>query len=243
MLVYPKTMQVRVLFFGMLKDMAGRASDAINLPDGATLADLLAQYRTTMPKLEQYLPSLAFAVNQEFCRPEVRLREGDEVGLLPPVSGGSHDRVRIVHDPIDVAALVAEMKQAADGAVLMFEGTVRDNSHGRRTLYLDYVAYEAMALKQMRALIEEAVSRFDIRDAAIVHRVGHIEVGQTSVAIVVASAHRALAYEASRWLIDTLKKKVPIWKKEYFADGAVWADGEPFPKDVVGTPEKEGMAR
>ena len=115
---------------------------------------------------------------------------------------------------------------------MVFEGIVRDNSRGRRTLYLDYEAYEEMALKQMEELAGRALSRFKIRDVAIIHRIGRLEIGETSVLIVVASAHRAAAFDASRWLIDTLKRTVPIWKKEYFEDGAVWADGEPFPPEV-----------
>jgi molybdopterin synthase catalytic subunit len=110
---------------------------------------------------------------------------------------------------------------------------VRNNTRGRRTLYLDYEAYEAMALKQMDELAGEAREKFSVRAIGLVHRLGRLEIGETSVLIVVASAHRGPAFEACRWLIDTLKKKVPIWKKEYFEDGAVWADGEPFPEEIA----------
>jgi molybdopterin synthase catalytic subunit len=166
------------------------------------------------------------------------LREGDEVGLLPPVSGGSSvdsgrsGEVRIVREPIDVQATTAELKQASDGAVVIFDGIVRDNTRGRRTLYLHYEAYEAMALKQMESLATEARTRFGVRAVSIIHRLGRLEIGETSVFIAVASAHRGAAFEACRWIIDTLKKTVPIWKKEYFEDGAVWADGEPFPEEI-----------
>ena len=160
--------------------------------------------------------------------------EGDGMGLTTPGSGGSGaPRVAIVREPIATAALVEEMKQGADGAVTVFEGIVRDNSRGRKTLFLDYEAYEEMALQQMQSLAGEAVSRFGVREAAVVHRLGRLAVGETSVLIVVASAHRAQAFDACRWLIDTLKKTVPIWKKEHFEDGVVWADGEPFPADVA----------
>jgi molybdopterin synthase catalytic subunit len=149
--------------------------------------------------------------------------------------------VEIVEVPIDVAEIVAAVKAGADGAVCVFDGIVRDNTRGRRTLYLDYEAYREMALGQMRGLAEEAVTRFGVRDVAMVHRLGRLEVGETSVLIAVASAHRAAAFEACRWLIDTLKKTVPIWKKETFADGAVWADGEPFPEEIAaGTRGHEG---
>ena len=142
-------------------------------------------------------------------------------------------RAEIVDAPIQAEAIVAEIKAGGDGAVCVFDGIVRDNTRGRRTLHLDYEAYREMALEQMRGLADEAVTRFGVRDVAMVHRLGRLQVGETSVLIAVASAHRAAAFDACRWLIDTLKKTVPIWKKETFADGAVWADGEPFPEEIA----------
>ena len=138
-------------------------------------------------------------------------------------------RIEIVDVRIDAEAVVAGMKAGSDGAVCVFDGIVRDNTRGRKTLYLDYESYREMALEQMRGLATEAVARFGVRDVAIVHRLGRLMVGESSVLIVVASAHRGAAFDACRWLIDTLKKTVPIWKKETFEDGVVWADGEPFP--------------
>jgi molybdopterin synthase catalytic subunit len=150
-------------------------------------------------------------------------------------------RVEIVDAVIDAEAIVAGVKAGSDGAVCVFDGIVRDNTRGRRTLYLDYEAYRDMALQQMHGLAAEAVTRFGVRDVAMVHRLGRLTVGETSVLITVASAHRGAAFEACRWLIDTLKKTVPIWKKETFADGAVWADGEPFPEEIaVGMRELKG---
>jgi molybdopterin synthase catalytic subunit len=138
----------------------------------------------------------------------------------------------IVREPIETTKVLARIKRPDDGAAIVFEGVVRNNTRGRQTLYLDYEAYEEMALKQMEDLAAEALGQFQVREVAILHRLGRLEIGETSVLIVVASAHRGAAYEASRWLIDTLKRKVPIWKKEHFVDGAVWADGEPFPEDI-----------
>jgi len=143
-------------------------------------------------------------------------------------------KVALVREPIDTAALHAEIKAGGDGAICVFDGIVRDNTRGRQTLHLDYEAYEEMALTQMRALAEQAVTKFGVRDVVLVHRLGRLVVGETSVLIVVASAHRGAAFDACRWVIDTLKKTVPIWKKEQFVDGAVWADGEPFPEDIAG---------
>ncbi|HWW97271.1 MAG TPA: molybdenum cofactor biosynthesis protein MoaE [Edaphobacter sp.] len=140
-------------------------------------------------------------------------------------------RVEITDGVILAAEIVAEIKTGPDGAVCVFDGIVRDNSRGRKTLYLDYEAYREMALEQMRGLAGEAVTKFGVRDVTLVHRLGRLFVGETSVLVVVASAHRGAAFDACRWLIDTLKKTVPIWKKEQFADGAVWADGEAFPEE------------
>lgn len=141
--------------------------------------------------------------------------------------------IELVREPIDSCRLQREIKAGADGAVCVFDGIVRDNTRGRRTLHLDYEAYEEMAMAEMRRLAEDGVARFGVRDVTIVHRLGRLTVGETSVLIVVASAHRAAAFEACRWIIDTLKRTVPIWKKEQFEDGAVWADGEPFPEMIA----------
>lgn len=238
-------MQVRVLFFGMLKDLAGRATDSLSLPEAASLGDVLDHYEQRIPRLKEIAASIAMSVNQEYAGPDASLKDGDEIALLPPVSGGTGDargkgrrrHSSIIREKINTQAVLSEIKGSADGAAVVFEGVVRDHTRGRRTLYLDYEAYEEMALRQMEALAEESLSRFQIRDVAIVHRLGRLEIGETSVLVVVAAAHRAAAFDACRWLIDTLKRTVPIWKKEYFEDGAVWADGEPFPAEI---PKAEG---
>lgn len=231
-------MQIRVLFFGVLKDLAERGSQLVDLPEPATLGDLLAYLQRELPRLNAYLSSSAISINQEYAQRGASLKQGDEVALLPPVSGGTDivtptaGRARIVSEKIDTQALIEMIKQPEDGAFALFEGIVRNHSRGRRTLFLDYDAYSEMAVKQMDGLANEALCKFAVRDVAIVHRVGRLEIGETSVAIVVASAHRGAAFDACRWLIDTLKRTVPIWKKEYFEDGAVWADGEPFPAEI-----------
>lgn len=238
-------MQVRVLFFGILKDLAGRSSDLLSLPDHACAADVLSHYEQRLSANHAVFTSIAISVNQEYARPEMKLNSGDEVALLPPVSGGTAEthhpgnptktsaRAFITRAIIDTASALATMKHPDDGAAIVFEGIVRNNTRGRRTLFLDYEAYEEMALKEMELLIARALDQFQVRDATITHRLGRIEIGETSVLIVVASAHRVAAFDASRWLIDTLKRTVPIWKKEYFEDGAVWSDGEPFPDNLA----------
>jgi MoaE-MoaD fusion protein len=227
-------MRVRILFFGMLKDLAGKSSDAIDLRGGATLRDLLAHYEEQIPQLKESLSSLAMAVNQEYAGPETVLHENDEVALLPPVSGGAHDAplVQLVHQRIVPQDIIPVLERPEDGAIVIFDGIVRNHSRNRKTLYLEYDAYEAMALAKLQELAAEATRRFPIRNVALVHRLGHLEIGESSVLIAVFSAHRAAAFESCRWLIDTLKRTVPIWKREYFDDGAVWADGEPFPDGI-----------
>jgi molybdopterin synthase catalytic subunit len=252
-------MRVRVLPFGVSKDWLGAAVAIVELPEGASVADLLERLRAGLPALlsaqEHVLRGIAVSVNAEYATAGHVLSDGDEVGLLPPVSGGTarpgaartagapdqsmreSTVIALTREPIDAEKLVAAAKHGEDGAVAVFDGIVRNNTRGRQTLHLDYEAYEEMALKQMRELAGQARERFGVRQVTMVHRLGRLEVGETSVLIVVASAHRGPAFDACRWLIDTLKKTVPIWKKETFVDGAVWADGEPFPAGLAFEPE------
>ena len=225
------TMRVQVLFFGQLKDLTGRSSETLPLAERAKLSDVLQHYADKFPDIRKLSASLALSINREYASPDAPLRDGDEVALLPPVSGGA-PRATIVRVKIDPHQIVPPMERPEDGAIAMFDGVVRNNSRGRKTLYLEYEAYEEMALKQMDGLSREAVSRFGVRYVTLVHRLGRLSVGETSVLIVVSSAHRAQAFDACRWLIDTLKKTVPIWKRETFVDGVVWAAGEPFPEGI-----------
>ena len=221
----------------MLKDVVGASSEVVELPERASIRDFIAHYERKNPTLKPYLPATAMALNQQYANLDAELKAGDEIALLPPVSGGTPEserqHARLVRAAIDTRATVEKLKRGEDGAALWFEGIVRNQTRGRKTLYLDYEAYESMAAQQMETLAGEAMRKFQIRDVAIVHRLGRLEIGETSVLIAVASAHRAAAFDACRWLIDTLKRTVPIWKKEYFEDGAVWADGEPFPEAIA----------
>jgi len=232
-------MRVQVLFFGLLKELVGQAADSLELPAGATVSDVLDHY-SRVPRLLDLLPSVAISVNQEYTTANLSLRDNDEIALLPPVSGGGPGNTpdtpvfdaRLVHSSIDREQVIAAIKQPSDGAVVIFDGIVRNHSRGRPTLFLDYEAYEPMALKELEKLAAEAGNRFSVREVVIVHRLGRIEIGESSVLIAVAAAHRAAAFDACRWVIDNLKQTVPIWKKEHFVDGAVWAQGEPFPPEV-----------
>ena len=209
------------------------------MEEGRSVADLLTQLGAEKRFDAAALRSAAVAVNQEYAQPAHVLADGDEVAILPPVSGGNFDSadiklIQIVREPICTEAVLAGIKAGGDGAVCIFDGIVRNNTRGRDTLHLDYEAYEEMALRKLHQLRSEAIDRFSVREVAILHRLGRLTVGQTSVLIVVASAHRGAAFDACRWVIDTLKKTVPIWKHEQFVDGAVWSDGEPFPDEVIG---------
>ena len=219
-------MEINVLFFGMLHEMTGCRQESVTLQEGSRLADLWADYVKRFPRLEEMSASLLTSINREFADRSQALREGDEVAFLPPVSGGEEDIFQITTDSIDTVELVERLKSPAAGAVVVFEGIVRNHSAGKRTLYLEYEAYERMALKQMCLVGAEIHDKFSIDRVGMVHRLGRLEIGETSVAIVVSSGHRKAAFEACRYGIDRLKQIVPIWKKEFFKDGAVWAEGE-----------------
>jgi molybdopterin converting factor subunit 1 len=227
-------MHVRVLFFGRLKDIVGRSEESAEVSEGARVEDLFARYGNSFPELARFRSSVVASVNQEFAEWRAPLSSGDEVAFLPPVSGGAlsagasieENLCALVRTPIETEEIVAQLKAPRDGAVVVFEGIVRNHSGNRTTVYLEYEAYEAMAIAKMREIGEQMGEKFQIRRFAMVHRLGRLEIGETSVLIAVCSAHRAAAFDACRFSIDTLKSSVPIWKKEFFRDGAAWAEGE-----------------
>src|SRR5437016_3933170 len=238
-------MRIKVLLFGQLKDIVGQQEQSLDLQPGANLASVVTHYAETFPRFKPLSSAIACSINQEYAMASSILSEGDEVGLLPPVSGGKSpvapqpphidlqsEHCAIVREKISVQEIADSIKHPQDGAAAVFEGIVRNHTRGRRTFYLYYEVYEFMALNEMEKLAQAALANFKVRDVRIVHRLGRLEIGETSVLVAVSSAHRGPAFEACRWLIDTLKKTVPIWKKEHFEDGAVWADGEPFPEEI-----------
>lgn len=236
-------MRVRVLFFGQLKDIVGVAQDDAELSDGARVEDLFERYGRKFPKLAEFRPSIAASVNQEYAGWRAPLSTGDEVAFLPPVSGGQQtaiveDFFQLVREPIRPRELVESLKAPEDGALVVFDGFVRNNLRGKHTLYLEYEAYEPMAYAKMREIGAQIREKFQVHRVAIVHRLGRLEIGETSVWIGVSSAHRAAAFDACRYAIDTLKRSVPIWKKEYFAGGAVWAEGETPSQEAISRPDE-----
>jgi len=233
-------MRLRVLCYGRLREIIAPEVD-LDLPSPATVADLWKLLAERYPALAPYSGAIAIAVNQAFASHTTPVVAEDEIALLPPVSGGLPDpalplasaHACLQSEPIDSALLLPQIKADEDGAVCLFDGIVRNHTRNRRTLYLEYHSYPAMALAEMERLALAALDQFSVRDVRIAHRVGRLEIGESSVLIVVASAHRAAAFDACRWLIDSLKKTVPVWKKEFFEDGVSWADGEPFPPEVT----------
>jgi len=239
-------MRVRVLFFGQLKDITGVAQEEAELSDGARVEDLFERYGRRFPRLASFRASIAASVNQEYATWRAPLASGDEVAFLPPVSGGQQTAVeqdifQIVREVIRPRAIVESLKAPEDGAMVVFDGFVRNNYKGQQTLYLEYEAYEPMALAKMREIGAEIRAKFPVHRLAIVHRLGRLEIGETSVFIAVSSAHRAAAFDACRYAIDTLKRVVPIWKKEYFAGGAVWAEGEVPPQKAISRPDESTL--
>src|SRR5664279_2853777 len=187
-------MQVRVRYLGMLKEIAGRDEEPVEVADDASVGKLLAALQQRIPQLQQFRHAIAVAVNYEYSSSETQLRDGDEVALIPPVSGGAPEasvsrelagmqateHAALVRHPIDGAAIATAIKQPEDGAVVVFDGVVRNHTRGRRTLYLDYTAYEPMALRQMERLAQQALANHAIRDVWAVHRLGRLEIGESS---------------------------------------------------------------
>jgi len=228
-------MRIRVLFFGQLKDVCGRAEDGLDVPAGSSVRAVFDHYAAMFPKLSEMAKSIVLARNHEFAAPAELLSEGDEVAFLPPVSGGSSpleiadpagNFYVITRETIDLRAAEQRILQGIDGAVVTFQGVVRNNTRGRGTLRLDYECYEQMAIRQMAAIGAEIASQFAISRIAMIHRLGTMEIGEASVAIFAAAPHRRPAFDAALEGINRLKRQVPIWKKEYFADGEVWVEGE-----------------
>ena len=229
--------RVKVLFFGMLKDIAGSGGEELELAEGATLGSVFDRYAAKFPELDRRRSSILLARNHEFGAAQTPLADGDEVAFLPPVSGGSGPYTEEIADPaghffaltrepIDTRALIERLQRGEDGAVVVFEGVVRNNTNGRATEYLDYECYEPMAVKTMAEIGRQIAAGLAIGRIGMVHRLGRMEIGEASVVVVATAPHRKAAFQAALEGIDRLKKAVPIWKKEHFADGEVWVEGE-----------------
>ena len=232
-----KTISVRVLFFGAARDLAGADEIDFELPAAADAALARARILEAYPDLKRFGNSLLFAVNQEYAEARREIHDGDELAIFPPVSGGddagtlptpsaADDFCELTTDPIDVGGVARRVVLPQCGATVTLDGYAREWTKGRRTCYLVYEAYAPMAISELRRLAARAHEQFDIAHIGIVHRTGRLEIGETSVVISVSAPHRRAAFAACEWAIRELKRTVPIWKKEVFADGEVWVEGE-----------------
>jgi MoaE-MoaD fusion protein len=207
-------MRVTVRLFAGLRERAGAAERVLELPAGSRLADVWAPL-----DLGDEPEGLLYAVNKDYASGDRALADGDEIALIPPVSGGAF---RLTADPIDLDAVVAEVADDGAGAIATFLGTTRVHSRGRTVLHLEYEAYEGMAEKVMAEIAETLSTRYDLCKVAITHRIGRVGIGETSVAIAVSAPHREHALAACKEAIDTLKVDVPLWKKEVYEGGEEW---------------------
>jgi molybdopterin converting factor subunit 1 len=226
---------VRVLFFGAARDAVGQSEVDFVLQGTPTAANAFACVLQKFPDLARFGRSLLFAVNQEYAQPDREIRNGDELAVFPPVSGGSSkatetdktaDFFELTTNPIDVGSIARRVLLPECGATVTLDGYAREWTSGRRTLHLIYEAYAPMAQRELERLGREVHERFDIAHIGIVHRTGRLEIGETSVVIAVSAPHRQAAFAACEWAIKELKRTVPIWKKEFFEDGEVWVEGE-----------------
>jgi molybdopterin synthase catalytic subunit len=216
-------MRVTVKLFGSLREEAGVAEMPVDLPKGARVSELRAQLAEKFPTLERLGERLAVSVNLEVARLDTALEEADEVAFLPPVAGGV-GRCSLSSEPLDEAAVTARVSGPDAGGIVTFVGQVRDHARGHTIEHLEYEAYPEMAEREMQKIADEAAGRWPGTRVAIAHRTGKLEIGDLAVVIAAAAPHRAEAFEACRFAIDTLKQTVPIWKKEVATDGAYWVD-------------------
>jgi len=214
-------MRIRVRAFASYREALGTNQVEVDVPDGATPPQVWEALASRYPKLCDLPPPSGYAINDSYVSSEIQLSPEDELVLIPPVSGGAY--LDLTEGPISVDEVLRYVVHPQAGAVVLFLGTVRDNASGRSVHHLEYEAYRELALREMARIAAEAEERWDLREIAIVHRTGHLAVGEISVAIAVSAPHRKDAFGAGRFLIDTLKQRVPIWKKEVWeGGGAVW---------------------
>jgi len=219
-------MRVTVKLFGAVREAAGAKELAVELPDGARIADLRDRLAGDHPVFDAFRGRLAASRNLEIASFDSELRDGDEVAFLPPVSGGA-GRCRLREHPLDPAEVLRRVSGPGRGGLVLFVGAVRDEARGHRIHHLEYEAYPEMAVREMEKVADEAERRWPGACVAIEHRAGHLEVGDVAVVVAAAAPHRAEAFEACRFSIDTLKRTVPIWKKEFAEGGAYWVDDHP----------------
>jgi molybdopterin synthase catalytic subunit len=216
-------MQVTVKLFGSIREAAGAKELAVVVPEGSTVTDLRLLLARDHPSFEEMADRLRVSVNYEFVQGESVLSEGDEVAFLPPVSGGSGSQI-LFTEPLDVGSVVNRVVGPDIGGIVSFIGTVRDTSRGHSIRHLEYDAYPEMVEREIRKITADAAQRWPGTRVAVAHRRGRLEVGEIAVVIAAGAPHRGDAFAAARYTIDTLKKQVPIWKKEVATDGEYWVE-------------------
>lgn len=218
-------LKIKVRLFAHYRERLGQGDLEVELANGATVASLLQRLKEAYPTLPLNQKGLLVAVNKEYAEPSHLLKEGDEVALIPPVSGGSLI-IEVTDKPLHAPALVERLKQPRHGAVLTFCGVVRGESEGRPVLALEYEAYREMAEQKLREVAQEIQARWKLEDIALCHRLGHLGVGEVALVIVIAAPHSKEAFAACQYALEQLKRVVPIWKKEIYTDSATWV-GQP----------------
>jgi MoaE-MoaD fusion protein len=217
---------VDVRYFAIIREIVGLSAERREVPEGATAGDIFTQLIRENPRLERMRPVTMLMVNKTYVTHEHELHDGDELALIPPVSGGAESRFRVQSDVLDPRSTESLVAHPGAGAIATFIGTVRDHGRGRTVTHLEYEAYAPAAELSMAQIGDEIRDRWGVDHVAIVHRIGSLTVGEASVVISVASAHRDAAFEACRYAIERIKEIVPIWKKEHYADGAAWLGSE-----------------
>lgn len=219
-------MNIRMRYFASIREMMGTSAAELQLSEGATVTAALDKIASGDDRLARAFKSCLPMVNQEYVDRSYVLQDGDELALIPPVSGGSGWHFDVTDQVLDVAAIESMVATPGSGAVVLFAGNVRDHARGRKVLRLEYEAYAPAAVKMLQRIGEEIGERWSVDRVAIVHRTGTLEIGETSVVIGVSSPHRADAFEACRHAIERIKEIVPIWKKEWYEGGSTWIGSE-----------------
>ncbi len=230
-----ETQKVHVKFFAIFREMIGVREEWTEIEPGMTVEQLWLRYVEHAPNSRVTGIRAAYSVNRRLARPDTVLEGGEEIGFLPPVSGGQDKSFFVTSQEIKLSSLIEKVEHPGAGAIVTFTGVVRDNAHERSVQHLEYEAYDEMAEQTLTQIGDEACARWNSVRLAMAHRTGRLEIGQASVMIAVSSPHRAEAFAACRYAIERIKAVLPVWKKEFASDDEYWVEG-PVPGEM--TPEQ-----